>query len=122
MGCRGNVSARRRGIRICIVKHLRGASMIKFKHVYVIQRKVDEDFPTFIATFPALPNVGGVSNTHEGALDALRAALIGVLRDIDDGGDESELPDSLEEGEIVGFGILEATSDDKLPPMEEDEE
>ncbi|HJT59461.1 MAG TPA: hypothetical protein VJ761_23330 [Ktedonobacteraceae bacterium] len=96
---------------------------IKFKHVYVIQRKVGEDFPTYIATFPALPEVGGVSNTHEGALDALRAALIGVLHDInDDGGDESELPDSLEDGEIVGFGVLEASSDEELPPMEEDEE
>ena len=96
---------------------------IKFKHVYVIQRKVDEDSPTYIATFPALPDVGGVSNTHEGALDALRAALIGVLRDINgEGGDESELPDSLEDGEIVGFGVLEASSDEELPPIEEDEE
>lgn len=100
---------------------------IKFKHVYVIQRKVDEDFPTYIATyiatFPALPDVGGVSNTHEGALDALKAALIGVLRDInDDGGDESELPDSLEDSEIVGCGVLGASSDEELPPMEEDEE
>jgi predicted RNase H-like HicB family nuclease len=96
---------------------------IKFKHVYVIQRKVDEDLPTYIATFPAFPDVGGVSNTHEGALDALKAALIGVLRDInDDGGDESDLPDSLEDGEIVGFGVLEASSDEELPPMEEDEE
>lgn len=34
----------------------------------------------------------------------------------------SELPDSLEDGEIVGFGILEASSDEELPPMEEDEQ
>ena len=96
---------------------------IKFKHVYVIQRKVDGEFPTYIATFPALSDVGGVSSTHEGALDALRAALIGVLRDIaEDGGGESELPDSLEDGETVGFGILEASSDEELPPMEEDGE
>jgi predicted RNase H-like HicB family nuclease len=94
----------------------------RFKHVYVIQRKVDEDFPTYIATFPVLPGVGGVSNTPEGALDGLRAALIGVLRDIeDDEGDESELPDSLENDEIVGFGVLEATSEDELPAVEEDE-
>src|SRR5215467_5698655 len=95
---------------------------IKFKHVYVIQRKVDEELPTFIATFPALPDVGGVSNTHEGAFDALRAALIGVLREIEeDGGDESELPESLEDGDVVGFGILEASSDEELPPVEDEE-
>ncbi len=96
---------------------------IKFKHVYVIQRKVDDNALTYIATFPALPDVGSISNTHEGALDALKAALIGVLREIEeDREDESELPDSLEDGEIVGFGVLEATSDEELPPTEEDED
>ncbi len=39
-----------------------------------------------------------------------------MLRDI-----EGELPKSLEDGEIVGFGVLEATSDDELPIEEEEE-
>jgi hypothetical protein len=92
--------------------------MIRFRHVYVIQRTEKEGSPTYTATFPALPNVGGISDTSDGAISALRAALIGVLKDIED---ESGLPDSLEPDEIVGFGVLEATSDDELPPGEEDE-
>jgi len=97
--------------------------MISFKHVYVIQKKEDEGSITYIATFPTLPDMGGISNTHEGAIDALRSALVGVLRDIEaDEEEESELPDSLEDGEIVGFGVLEATSEDPLPVEEEDED
>jgi|GEM_PF-2204187 predicted RNase H-like HicB family nuclease len=92
--------------------------MIRFRHVYVIQRTEEEGSPTYTAIFPALPNVGGISDTPDGAISALRAALIGVLKDIED---ESELPDSLEPGEIVGFGVLEATSDDELPLGEDDE-
>ncbi|MBV9615369.1 MAG: hypothetical protein JO031_07935 [Ktedonobacteraceae bacterium] len=96
--------------------------MIRFKHAYIIQKKEDEGLITYIATFPALPDVGGISNTHEGAIDALRSALVGVLRDIEaDEEEESELPDSLEDGEVVGFGVLEATSEDPLP-VEEDED
>ncbi len=96
--------------------------MIRFKHAYIIQKKEEEGLITYVATFPALPDVGGVSDTHEGAIDALRSALVGVLQDIEaEGEGESELPDLLEDGEIVGFGVLEATSDDPLP-IEEDEE
>ena len=96
--------------------------MIRFKHAYIIQKKEDEGLITYVATFPALPNVGGISNTHEGAIDALRSALVGVLRDIEaDEEEESEVPDSLEHEEIVGFGVLEATSEDPLR-IEEDED
>src|SRR5437764_10960370 len=97
--------------------------MIRFKHVYFIHKKADEGSATYYcATFPALPNVGGISNTQDGAISALKSALVSVLRDIEsDEEEESELPDSLEDGEIVGFGVLEATSDDELP-VEEDEE
>jgi predicted RNase H-like HicB family nuclease len=97
--------------------------MIRFKHVYVIQRKEDKGLITYVATFPALSNVGGISDTPEGAIEALRSALIGVLQDIEaEGETESELPDSLEDREIIGFGVLEATSDDPLPFEEDDED
>ncbi len=97
--------------------------MIRFKHAYIIQKKEDQGLITYVATFPALPGVGGISNTHEGAIDALRSALVVVLQDIEAEGEaESELPDSLEDGEIVGFGVVEATSDDPLPVDEDDED
>lgn len=100
-----------------------GAMAVRFKHVYIIQKEEKDDSNTYIATLPALPNVGGVSDTTEGAISALRAALISVLQEIaEDGGDESELPDSLEHEGIVGFGVLEASSDDELPEEDDLEE
>lgn len=57
--------------------------MIRFKHVYIIQRTEEEGSPTYTATFPALPNVGGISDTPEGAISTLRSALVGVLKDIE---------------------------------------
>lgn len=97
--------------------------MIKFKHVYVIQRKEDDGFTTYTATFPALPNMGGISDTPEGAISALKSVLIHLLQDIEnEQEDEDVLPESLEDEEIVGFGVLEATSDDELPAEDEIEE